>query len=271
MGESKKEEKCSCFKKLCNYLRRQTLTDWGTFLLGLSAAYALFINGNVLSNLLQVKNITVKLSQTQDEIKLLSESTDKALQILIQQQKDAVANQIQCQSKNNGSFDKEKIKEEIDKIPSEPDDNEDTSVFLPENEKEELFSEIDRLGTNGTLEKAAGYIGFRQLADRLKVTFPKLGYDAMIHREHKLYVFGGMNSDWIESISTDSPELFQVQFTKGVFAKPPVCHCSLIGGEVESCLVAGKPSKDKVSFKIKEKNFSSSHVQLRISCKEYKN
>lgn len=129
------------------YLKKQSLTDYGTFLLGMTALIAVVKTDDLLNKIIEVRSFIENTRDITLEVKQISIETKKILAALEESLKKEKAKEIAGKNvtKNKIESDSE-LKEILNSLKELPDfpDAKDTSLqyFIPAKDKKALITEI---------------------------------------------------------------------------------------------------------------------------------
>jgi hypothetical protein len=173
---------------LGRYFKSQTLTDFGTMLIGLSAVFAILNTDNLLDRILEVKNSSSNIHLLTLEIKNISLETRKLVIALEENLKKQKAKEIV--TKDTSKKDEDKLRKEIISMPEYPNyDEEGIQYYLVGKDKKELLAKLPTFSNEDDL--------IQNISAKLKL-FNKKGIS-------HYRVFLSINQDKIKTLFQESP------------------------------------------------------------------
>jgi hypothetical protein len=260
-------------KNIKEYLKKQSLQDYGTFLVGICAIVAIFGTNNILEKITKVHSISNNIHITANEIKQISVNVQKTLTVIEEALKSnkakTIVEQITTKPKS-----RKIIKDILDGIPEKPDyDIQSPQLILPKEAKDLFLSEYTGKA-NGN--KFSSIDATRFITSKLKVFNPMVNRDltAILHFSHGLSILSKIlpstDKPWIEFTKTSNDKVI-IRLDKSQFKRPPICFCNPSTG-IKSCSII-KSTRKEIELSIEGQYGPSSKFNdgdLEIYCHKNK-
>ena len=172
----KKQSFLNWLRRVCSYLKKQSLQDYGTLLVGITAFVTIFFTNNMLDKILRIENLSKNTHEASVNIQKISEDVQQTLNFIKKAMTSEKAKTI-VEKINEKKGDDMEIRKVIEEVPSFPNYKSDRPQFiLSKKDKGQLLEAIAE-------KKFVGAEHLQeQLLRKLEVVIPSYvqGYRAVI-------------------------------------------------------------------------------------------
>lgn len=249
------------------WIQKQNLQDYGTLILGLTGAFALFFSNDILDKITKVHTISEEVRALASEIKTISKNLEITLKAIDENLKKERAEDLAKQITEQEN--KLTVPQILESLPEKPDLNSSTTqIYMLNQDKQKVESALSSMNLNSaSAQEAAKSIIMGNLAVYNPVSNPI--YSAVIKHAGSPAFKTTDKSDlsWIMSVQAPTPTTVILRFKKDFFRSKPTCFCTPSKG-IRSCFIKDLEN-NKIRLEIAGEytsNPSSINGEFEVSC-----